>query len=225
MLHDASPSSGPGSCDCKWPSTSSTIVTLGLSACSAWHSFALRLQYGVPLTFKWDQWCQSVELIFTHHSSKLNEPPKFLYYNSCHHKQRLVTKEYAVSHLQRHELYHDAFLLQIRFVDCQCFLRTFDFRHWRTVDSWLMNWVHVSIQLWTTLGKRLLWRGVKWTWDWGCFIPSHVPWLTLTLIVSPGMACRHAGRFNEGSGFEASFCWKGRARSKEHNLRILGWMV
>ena len=47
----------------------------------------------------------------------------------------IVTKEYAVSHLQRHELYHDAFLLHIRFVDCQCFPHTFDFRHWRTVDT------------------------------------------------------------------------------------------
>ena len=43
-------------------------------------------------------------------------------------KQMIVTKEYAVSHLQRHELYHDAFLLQIRFVDCHFFLHTFDFR-------------------------------------------------------------------------------------------------
>ena len=146
------------------------------------------------------------------HSSKLNEPPKFLYYTSCHHKQMIVTKEYAVSHLQRHELYHDAFLLQIRFVDCQCFPHTFDFRHWRTVwHSWLMNWVHFSIQLWTTLGKRLLRRGIKcstWTCDWGCFIPSHVRWLTQTLIVSPGMACRHAGRFNEGSVFWSVFLLK-----------------
>ncbi len=113
---------------------------------------------------------------------------------------------------------------------------TFFCTHSTLERSWRMNWVHVSIQLWTTLGKRLLRRGVKWSTGLGtegasflCMfeIPLLSAWLILWrwLFHPAGMACRHAGRFNEGSGFKASFCWKGRACSKEHNLRILSWTV